>query len=66
VPRDYVIQDCGEDFQVALLKDGQQVGNCIFDDDGTGSAFVMALEMGKAWVAFHKAFTLHTFSPSPV
>lgn len=50
--REYKIEDCGEDFQVALILDGKQIGSVIFYDDGTGSAFDLAHEMAEAWVNF--------------
>lgn len=49
VMRDYVISDEGDEFNVQLLENGQQVGGALFPDDGTGRAFDRALEMAQSW-----------------
>lgn len=47
--REYCIEDCGEDWQVALLENGVHVGSVIFDDDGHGGGFDLAYNMAEAW-----------------
>ena len=51
----YQIEDDGDEFQVALMLGGVQVGNILFPDDGTGMAFDHAKRMGESWSAFASA-----------
>lgn len=47
--RDYMIEDDGEEVQLALFVDGVQVGGAMFPDDGSGAARARAEALGAAW-----------------
>lgn len=47
--REYLIEDDGDSFQLALLVDGRQVGGCLLFDDGHGAGFELAREIGQAF-----------------
>ena len=49
--RKFHVSDDGDEVQVALVQNGKQVGNIIFDDDVYGSAFDQAFQLATAWVA---------------
>lgn len=49
--REYLITDEGEDFQLALMVGGVQVGGALFPVGANGSAFALADAMGKAFVS---------------
>lgn len=49
--RSYLIEDEGDEFHLALLADGAQVGGAIFPDDGSGAGFELAREVGESFAS---------------
>ncbi len=49
--RAYEINDEGDDFELVLWAGGVQVGGAVFPDDGFGSAFALADEIGRGFVS---------------
>lgn len=47
--RAYSIEDGGNEIQVALFEDGQQVGGALFPDNEDGDGFLMAMDLGESW-----------------
>lgn len=48
--RTYFISDDGDEFHLALLIDGAQVGNVHMLDGGSGSAFDWCRDLGEYWI----------------
>jgi len=53
--REYSIDDEGDEIQLSLYEGGHQVGGAVFPDEGDGSAFHLAYEVGQQWVGFPSA-----------
>lgn len=49
--REYRIDDEGDEVLIALMEDGLQVGGAMFPDDGTGSSFDLARQVGEDWIS---------------
>lgn len=49
--RRYTIEDDGDEIQLFMFEDDQQVGGAMFPDDGAGGAFDLAYEIGEQFVS---------------
>lgn len=47
--RDYLIEDDGNEFHLAVFLNGAQVGNLLMEDGGSGLAFDWCYEIGEQW-----------------
>jgi hypothetical protein len=52
--RTFTITDEGDEIHLAIFQNGEQVGGGLFPDDGTGTAFDMAYEVGEQFVGYRK------------
>lgn len=48
--RQYEVEHDGDDYQVALILDGVQVGGALFPGELYGDAFGLAHEVGQAFI----------------
>lgn len=49
--REYIIEDNGDEVQLFLMEDGEQMGGALFPDEGDGEAWDLAYEVGQDWIA---------------
>lgn len=49
--RDFLITDEGDEVQLQLFENQEQIGGAVFPQDGPGAAFCLAQEVAMAWVA---------------
>lgn len=49
--REYRIEDNGEDVQLYLYEGEMQMGGALFPEEGDGSAWDLATEVGEDWIA---------------
>lgn len=49
--RDFLITKEGDEVQLQLFENQEQIGGAVFPEDGGGAAFYLAQEVAMAWVA---------------
>lgn len=48
--RTYTIEDEGDEVQVQLFEDGEQMGGAVFPDTDDGDSWELAVEVGESWI----------------
>ena len=55
--RRYAIEDDGDEVQLFMFKDDQQVCGAVLPDDGAGAAWDLAYEIGEQFIGAGQCHT---------